>query len=84
MFHHKVLVDALIPLSHSILHYDKYLALTVTMPRRTEEETNAAGAEAFRGALVGAAKVEAPRSLHPSAFPHYSHISQIAPQTCIY
>lgn len=26
------------------------------MPRRTEEETSAAGAEAFRGALVGAAK----------------------------
>ena len=36
------------------------------MPRRTEEETSAAGAQAFRGALVGAAKVKkAPPSLHP-------------------
>lgn len=32
------------------------------MPRRTEEEVSAAGAEAYRGALVGAAKVEAPSS----------------------
>lgn len=31
------------------------------MPRRTEEEANVAGAEAFRGAIVGAAKVEIPR-----------------------
>ena len=30
------------------------------MPRRTDEETSAAGAEAFRGAFVGAAKVYAP------------------------
>lgn len=36
------------------------------MPRRTEEETNAAGAEAFRGALVGAAKVK-PTSTSASA-----------------
>ena len=36
------------------------------MPRRTNEETSAAGAEAFRGGLVGAAKVREPlRVLHP-------------------
>lgn len=35
------------------------------MPRRTEEETNAAGAQAFKGALVGAAKVHDPPALYP-------------------
>lgn len=35
------------------------------MSRRTEEEASVAGAEAFRGAVFGAAKVEAPPSLHP-------------------
>ena len=57
------------------------------MPRRTEEEVSAAGAEAFRGAIVGAAKVESP-SKSASAFRKFPlprcHILQIAPQPCLY
>lgn len=34
------------------------------MPRRSEEETSVASAEAFRGAVVGAAKVQPP-SIQP-------------------
>ena len=47
------------------------------MSRRTEEEASVAGAEAFRGAVFGAAKVEAPPSLHPQ-FPA-THISYKLP-----
>ena len=53
------------------------------MPRRTEEEVSAAGAEAFRGAIVGAAKVESPsKSASASSRNHpcTHHISQFAPR----
>lgn len=61
-------------------------ALTPTMPRRTEEEVSAAGAEAFRGAIVGAAKVESPSksASASSRNPCTHHILQIAPRPWLY
>ena len=49
----------LIILSYAMLKY------CITMPRRTEEDTSMASAEALKGGIVGAAKVISPQSLHP-------------------
>lgn len=54
----------------SILQHDE--ALIVAMSRRKDEENKAAGAEAFRGATVGAAKVEKP------------HYPELSPLPCSY
>ena len=53
------------------------------MARRTDQETTIAGAEAFRGAVVGAAKVEALSSLHPQLH-HCSYILQLVPRPWLY
>ena len=58
----------------SILQHDE--ALIIAMSRRKDEENKAAGAEAFRGAIVGAAKVEKPHCPEPFP-PPYSYIPAI-------
>ena len=52
-----------IPFDLTILHHDE--ASILVMSRKAEKENSVAGTEAFRGAVVGTAKVKVPPRPHP-------------------